>query len=175
VLSVCDGIVELLGFRPEDFLTGAVTLIERIHPHDQDIAEIWFGCAREEARGALNVRVRQANGRIRCIKGEYDKSLTDSGGVVLELLLTDAKSLPRTLDDASSTLNFRAMMENSDDYIYFKDRNHVFTGASQTLVACVIRPSIGPTCWVRQTMMSFPRSSQTNITGWKSRSLPAHP
>ncbi|MEF8749155.1 MAG: PAS domain S-box protein [Candidatus Accumulibacter propinquus] len=135
VLSVCDGIVELLGFRPEDFLTGAVTLIERIHPHDQDIAEIWFGCAREEARGALNVRVRQANGRIRCIKGEYDKSLTDSGGVVLELLLTDAKSLPRTLDDASSTLNFRAMMENSDDYIYFKDRNHVFTGASQTLVA----------------------------------------
>lgn len=26
------------------------------------------------------------------------------------------------------------MLENSDDYIYFKDRNHVFTGASQTLV-----------------------------------------
>ena len=135
VLSVCDGIVELLGFRPEHFLTGAVTLIERIHPHDQDIAEIWFGSAREAARGALNVRVRQANGRIRCVKGEYDKFLTESGEVVLELLLTDARSLPRTLDDASATLNFRAMMENSDDYIYFKDRNHVFTGASQTLVA----------------------------------------
>ncbi len=27
------------------------------------------------------------------------------------------------------------MMEVSDDYIYFKDRNHVFTGASQTLVS----------------------------------------
>lgn len=31
--------------------------------------------------------------------------------------------------------NFVAMMENTDDFIYFKDRNHVFTGASQTLVA----------------------------------------
>ena len=30
--------------------------------------------------------------------------------------------------------NFVAMMENTDDFIYFKDRNHVFTGASQTLV-----------------------------------------
>jgi hypothetical protein len=26
-------------------------------------------------------------------------------------------------------------MENTDDFIYFKDRNHVFTGASQTLVS----------------------------------------
>ena len=27
------------------------------------------------------------------------------------------------------------MMQNTDDYIYFKDRNHVFTGASETLVS----------------------------------------
>jgi PAS domain S-box-containing protein len=32
------------------------------------------------------------------------------------------------------------MMENTDDYIYFKDRNHVFTGASQTLVS-ITEPS----------------------------------
>jgi hypothetical protein len=32
-------------------------------------------------------------------------------------------------------VNFTAMMENTDDFIYFKDRNHVFTGASQTLVS----------------------------------------
>jgi PAS domain-containing protein len=32
-------------------------------------------------------------------------------------------------------VNFAAMMDNTDDYIYFKDRNHVFTGASQTLVS----------------------------------------
>ena len=29
----------------------------------------------------------------------------------------------------------KAMMDNTDDFIFFKDRNHVFTGASQTLVA----------------------------------------
>ena len=30
--------------------------------------------------------------------------------------------------------NFIAMLENTGDYIYFKNRGHVFTGASQTLV-----------------------------------------
>ncbi|MEY4139754.1 MAG: hypothetical protein RLZZ371_1936 [Pseudomonadota bacterium] len=39
------------------------------------------------------------------------------------------------MDVTSNTANFRAMMDYTDDYIYFKDRNHVFTGASQTLVS----------------------------------------
>ena len=54
---------------------------------------------------------------------------------MLNLLLQDAKTLQRTLSDASTMVNFTAMMENTDDFIYFKDRNHVFTGASQTLVS----------------------------------------
>jgi PAS domain S-box-containing protein len=37
--------------------------------------------------------------------------------------------------DAVTMPLFAAMMDNTDDYIYFKDRNHVVTGASQTLVA----------------------------------------
>ena len=80
--------------------------------------------------GSFNLRLRQANGRIRCFKALYTKA----GQGVLELRLQDAKSLPRTLSDAATTANFQAMMENTNDFIYFKDRNHVFTGASQTLV-----------------------------------------
>ena len=69
-------------------------------------------------------------------KRQFHKTArSPDGPLLLELRLQDSKSLPRSLDDAALTANFRAMMEISDDYIYFKDRHHVFTGASQTLVS----------------------------------------
>lgn len=135
VLSVSDSIEILLGYSPDDFLSARMTLAERIHPQDQDIASRLFAPDLEEISGSVNIRLRQANGRIRCVRAEFAKTVSDTGSLILDLRLQDAKSLERTLDDASMTINFRAMMENTDDYIYFKDRNHVFTGASQTLVA----------------------------------------
>jgi diguanylate cyclase (GGDEF)-like protein/PAS domain S-box-containing protein len=138
-VAVSDGIEALLGFTPDAFLADRVRLRDRFHPDDQDIADTLFGPDRAPAAGTFNCRLRQANGRIRLVRGEYSKTITDNGAdggvVILDLLLQDAKSLPRTLGDASMTANFRAMMENTDDFIYFKDRNHVFTGASQTLVS----------------------------------------
>jgi len=134
VLSITDSIETLLGFSPDDFLSGRVSLKNRIHPHDADIADVLFSPANSGDSGVFNVRIRQANGRIRCIRGHYRKE-TGSDGVELDLLLQDAKSLKRTMSDACVMVNFTAMMENTDDYIFFKDRNHVFTGASQTLVA----------------------------------------
>ncbi len=135
VLSVSDTTEALLGFTAEDFLSLKVSLKELIHPHDYDIAELLFSPDLQPGTGSCNIRLRQANGRIRCIKCFYQKrSGTSKNDATLELLLQDAKSLPRTLDDAVSMANFRAIMENTDDFIYFKDRNHVFTGASQTLV-----------------------------------------
>ena len=135
VLSVSNEIDSLLGFSRDDFIAGTVALQERIHPHDLDIAEILFSTKSESPTDVFNIRLRQANGLIRCIRGTYSKQQTDGDKVTLNLLLQDAKSLPRTINDPSENLYFRAMMENTDDYIYFKDRNHVFTGASQTLVS----------------------------------------
>ena len=51
----------------------------------------------------------------------------------VDVLLQDAKSLWRSSGDQTMMANFKAMMDNTDDFIFFKDRNHVFTGASQTL------------------------------------------
>jgi hypothetical protein len=134
ILSVADSIEALLGFPPDDYLSARVSLKQQIHPHDTDIADILFSSGDPGTSGTFNIRLRHANGRIRCIRGQYSK---ESGpeGIVLKLLLQDAKSLQRTMSDASTMVNFTAMMENTDDYIYFKDRNHVFTGASQTLVS----------------------------------------
>jgi len=134
VLSVADSIEALLGFTPDDYLSARVSLKQQIHPHDTDIADMLFSSGDSGTSGTFNIRLRHANGRIRCIRGQYSK---ESGpeGVVLKLLLQDAKSLRRTMSDTSTMVNFTAIMENTDDYIFFKDRNHVFTGASQTLVS----------------------------------------
>lgn len=136
VLSVTDGIYELLGFKADDFLTGQVTLESLINAHDQDIANELFSTEIKSTSSRFNIRLRQANGRIRCLSGYYTKVIDDTYDIViLELLLQDAKSLWQQQGDQTVMANFNAMMENTNDYIYFKDSNHVFTGASQTLVA----------------------------------------
>ncbi|KAB2907445.1 MAG: PAS domain-containing protein [Dechloromonas sp.] len=82
----------------------------------------------------FNIRLRHADGRIRCCRGEACDH-HDPTGRRREIRLQDARRLAGKIDVGTMMLNFRAMMESTDDYIYFKDRNHVFTGASQTLVS----------------------------------------
>lgn len=134
IASVAGDPMQLLGFSEQAFLAGEVDLMARIHADDADIVAQLFAPQATVTRQVANLRMRQATGRIRCVKCSYEKWAT-AAGVTLDLLLEDAKSLSRTLEDASATASVRAMMENTDDFIYFKDRNHVFTGASQTLVS----------------------------------------
>jgi diguanylate cyclase (GGDEF)-like protein/PAS domain S-box-containing protein len=136
VVEVNGSIEELLGYCPNDFLSGKVLLADRIHSDDQDIAEEIYASEPTNISHTVNLRLRQSNGRIRCIKANYQKcTANDGNGIILDLLIQDAKSLKRTMDEVTGMVSFHAMMENTNDYIYFKDRNHVFTGASQTLVA----------------------------------------
>lgn len=151
VLSVTDSFYDLLGFAADDFLSGKITLPSRIHAHDQDIAEVLFSTEIEPASGRFNIRLRHADGRIRCVKGQYAKTINSiSNTITLNLLLLDAKSLSQQQGNQTMMVNFKAMMENSDDYIYFKDINHVFTGASQTLVS-ITAPSEHWTDLIGQT------------------------
>jgi len=135
VLAV-DGDVEfLLGYRAAQFVNGEVALAALIHPHDQDVADAIFSAAARAAPFTFNLRLRQANGRIRCVQGSYTQVVDEAGLPLLEMRLVDAKSLHASVDAASLAAHFVAMMESTSDYIYFKDRNHVFTAASQTLVS----------------------------------------
>jgi diguanylate cyclase (GGDEF)-like protein/PAS domain S-box-containing protein len=127
--SVSDSVEALLGYTAEDFLSKRRCLKELIHPHDLDIANAYFSTDITQKSGDFNIRIRQANQCIRCIKGHYTQRENQ-----FELLLRCGKSLSKITNGQTMMANFKAMMENTDDYIYFKDRNHVFTGASQTLV-----------------------------------------
>ena len=135
VLSVHDDIESLLGYQPEDFISGNVSLKDLIHSDDQDIADRLFEPDLTHDSNVFNIRLRRANGQIRVARGEFSKQTSDSGtNVALDLLLQDVTSLSRSLENNVRNLNFQTLMKNTDDFIFFKDRNHTFTDVSQTLV-----------------------------------------
>jgi len=135
LLSVDDNIESLLGYSSRDFLSQKISFVELIHRDDKDISTHMLSSALSIAPIDFNIRLRHADGKIRCIKGQYTKTKDTTQAINLALVLQDPKTLYHTNVKQSSLSSFHAMMGNSQDYIYFKDRNHVFTGASQTLVA----------------------------------------
>jgi|GEM_PF-1855931 len=135
VLRVGSGMRDLLGYDEKDFIESGLSFSDLVHSDDRDIASTLFSLKLQTTAKIVNFRCRKANGKIVCLQGCYQKHYEKSTGLKLILQLTDAKSLNQYLDDPVLLSNFTTMMENSDDYIYFKDRNHVFTGASQTLVS----------------------------------------
>lgn len=92
VLTVSEGVSQLLGYKPDNFLAGNVCFRQLIHFDDQDIAENIFSRVLSPATGNFNIRLRQANGRIRCVKGHFTK-VRDAFSHTLNLQLLDAKSL----------------------------------------------------------------------------------
>ena len=133
VLSVSETVKALLGYTPRDFLSSEVSLADRIHPHDADVAKRLFSLEMVMGTLAFNIRLRHADGRIRCVRGSYEKKVARNGEVVLHLKLQDAKSLWKSPSRERLPANLGALLSNTDDFIFFKDRNHVFTSASKNM------------------------------------------
>jgi diguanylate cyclase (GGDEF)-like protein/PAS domain S-box-containing protein len=140
VLSVSDGVEALLGYKAEDFLTSVVSLKERIHKDDSKIAERLFSPEDKIQSGDFNIRIRHSDGRIRCLKGHFTKETRAGGEAVLDLLLQDVTSLWRSRGEQMLSPSFRAMLENTEDYIFFKDSNFVTTGVSMSLEKSPVFP-----------------------------------
>ncbi|WP_281984225.1 PAS domain-containing hybrid sensor histidine kinase/response regulator [Azonexus hydrophilus] len=139
-----------IGTKPEVLsVTGSLLLMGReesslvprlpdelFHADDADIEQSLF--ARDTVLPYFcNIRLRHADGRIRCLRAEC-VAADDIDPAIREIRLQDARALASNIDPGLMMTNFRAMMENTDDFIYFKDRNHVLTGASQSLARITI-------------------------------------
>lgn len=127
----------LLGYSQGELLTGKVNLKDLIHPDDAAIAECIFSSGPGARCCCFNLRLRHADGRIRCVKGSYTKKPARTGGnVLLELTLEDAREV-REPGDTFLLTSFKPLIEHTSDYIYIKNRNHVILAASQpvTLLA----------------------------------------
>jgi diguanylate cyclase (GGDEF)-like protein/PAS domain S-box-containing protein len=134
-LKVSPEIKALLGYDAGDFISSKLRFADLVHTDDQDLVDTLFAFEAQKTANSINLRFRHASGKIICLQVCYQKHPdSSSGAMLLSVQLNDAKTLKQTLTDQVLLANFTAMMENSDDYMFFKDRNHVFTGASQTLV-----------------------------------------
>jgi len=128
MLSVDAGIEALLGFDAPAFLTGEVNLRDRIHPDDADVAVRLFSQAATDGSGIVNLRLRHANGRIRCVRGSFNKTQGKPGGSrVLEVLLEDAASLHNVKAQPARLTSIEPMMDFVGEVLYFKNSDHVFT------------------------------------------------
>ncbi|MDR3792163.1 MAG: PAS domain-containing protein, partial [Terracidiphilus sp.] len=135
VLSIDGDIEQMLGFSSEDFRSSKVSLKDRIHAGDADIATRLFCPQMDDDSGVSNIRLRHADGRIRCMRAEYTREPTSSGGVqVLGLLLQDAKSLHAHSDEPVRLTTIEPMMNVVGEALYFKNRNHVFTAANRQVL-----------------------------------------
>lgn len=130
------GFSPLLGYNDQLLEDGTIHIKDLIHPHDDDIYENIFKSEITLQTLSLNFRIRHSNGKIICVMGLLDRTYdVENQHYCIDLTLKDVKILPRTMEDAASTSAFKLMMETTDDFIYFKDRNHVFTGASASLTS----------------------------------------
>ena len=132
LVSVGEDVEALLGYRREEFLTARVHLQDRIHPEDAGLVETLFSQNSTNNSGSVNLRIRHADGRIRCLKARYAKTRTRGQGLKLDLWMEDVRKVSEP-GDAILIASFRTLIEHTDDYIFLKNSNHVILAASRSL------------------------------------------
>ena len=93
LVSAGEDVEALLGYSREEFLTARVLLQDRIHPEDAGLAETLFSQNSTNTSGSVNLRIRHADGRIRCLKARYAKTHTQADGIKLDLWMEDARKV----------------------------------------------------------------------------------
>jgi diguanylate cyclase (GGDEF)-like protein/PAS domain S-box-containing protein len=132
LVAAGDAVKALLGYARNDFLTASIQLQERIHPEDALLAASLFAPVDKDAAGVLNLRIRHADGRIRCFKVRYAKQCQPKHPPRLELFLEDATKVSEP-GDAHLIASFKTLIELTTDYIFLKNRNHVILAASRSV------------------------------------------
>ena len=107
-------------------------LSESVHVGDRDELERLVGVD----GGDINLRIRTDEGRIRCLSGSFARS-GDRGEVLLRL--ADARSLFGDRDRPLIGREMRALLHNTDDFVYFKNRHHILTACSRSLARVIGR------------------------------------
>jgi diguanylate cyclase (GGDEF)-like protein/PAS domain S-box-containing protein len=133
LVSASSEVRDLLGYSAEELTAESIKFPDYLHADDRDLAAPMFAPKPASCKGQLSLRMRHADGRIRCLRADYTKRRKSAHGpVVLDLKLRDARSCtdPALLTGLTC---LRPLMERTSDYIYLKDRNHVFIAATRSM------------------------------------------
>jgi diguanylate cyclase (GGDEF)-like protein/PAS domain S-box-containing protein len=114
---------ELCGYPITKFLSQELSFEEIVHPEDQEMLQ--------DIRSSKldTIRLVCADDRVMIFR-----FATSSSPHRFVLEFQSVLSLANFVREKMLLHSFNAMMHNSDDYIYFKDKNHLFTAASDTLL-----------------------------------------
>lgn len=137
IVSASGDIELLFGYPEEKFCSGKSSLLDHIHSGDADIAKMLAGRGGPES-GAVCLRLRRADGRIGCFEAQFSKQGNGRKAEV-DLTLRPAGAVWRS-PIGDNPPQFRAMLEGTEESVFFKDRNHVFIAASPAF-----RPEVAQT------------------------------
>ena len=131
-----DGEVEkLLGYAPAQIVSGVVRLVDRIHPQDADVVLRIFSTEVKPEGSAQrrweNLRVRHADGTIRCMQASVHGPADAASDSILQLTLQDARHAAASEGSFDLPPHLLALMEATDDMVYFKNRHHVLVAMNE--------------------------------------------
>jgi len=127
----------------EEILNVGINLPELIHPDDVELFAISNSSDSLHESFELMFRIFKKNREIIIVKGKFNclsNDITDNISI-FSVDLIDVRNL-RNLSEKSNELsvmemNFHAMLENTNDFIFFKDANHILTASSDSMAMIV--------------------------------------
>ncbi len=125
----------LTGYHPRELPPVAHGQAGFVHPDDQDVFERCLDRSPEDPHHSQTLRILRPNGEISILRCDC-QLVEEAKGSRIDMVLRKPAQAPYSGFRDAVVSNFIALLENTDDFIYFKNRDHVFTGASQTL-ACL--------------------------------------
>ncbi|MCL2635397.1 MAG: PAS domain-containing protein [Betaproteobacteria bacterium] len=134
VLCAVDGSQELLGYPPTDLIADPGLLPRLIHADDADLAATLF--AGNAPPSVFPIRLRHADRRIRCCRGEMLEN-RDRDSRLRAIRLQDVRHLTAVGELDARSADLKVMLDVTSDYIYFKNRNHIYTALSQTMAGLI--------------------------------------
>lgn len=123
ILEANGPIFEITGYRTKEFIQHEKDFLSMIYAPDLEIL------LSTEPFTAQTIRIVSATGNIKIVRLHVHQHSTST---IIEMY--DVKIFASGIRDAMLVYNLNAMLENTNDFIYFKDANHLFTGASKSLV-----------------------------------------
>jgi diguanylate cyclase (GGDEF)-like protein/PAS domain S-box-containing protein len=124
ILSVGDGVEALLGFKPQDVLSGVVALEHLIHPADLPRVRNLISAPASDQAGEIPVRLRGADSRIRCLRLGYATERLLRGEIVLSAQIAAFQQSKQDAETRQRLFDLLTVLQSTDQCASVKDRNH---------------------------------------------------
>ncbi len=127
----------------EEILKVGINLLELIHPNDVELFVISNSSDSLHESFELMFRIFKKNREIIIVKGKFNclsNDITDNISI-FSVELIDVRNLSNLSEKSNEfsvmEMNFHAMLENTNDFIFFKDANHILTASSDSMAMIV--------------------------------------